>query len=392
MNSQPAVLMICVPAPVLDIAGGYHLDVKFVEGMRRHVADWGGKVHCIMWRGATSIPFGRGYRADELGFDLTVLDQGAPLPQHVLRDSDVALISADMADFAGLSRAAVSAGLPVVVGLEYTFQTRMQIVWLDRNISSLRKLRRSLWLWRKERQMKAQLRRVQGAQFNGYPACDAYSRLTANPYLYLDNRMSADIMAQPVDMTIRAERLLSGQPLRLIHSGRLEPMKGAQDVLSVMRALRGLGVQATLDIYGTGSLEADIRSGLPEFSGSVRLHAPIDFRTELVPISRTQADVFLSCHRQSDPSCTYLEAMGCGLAIAGYSNQMWQRLRDEAGAGLVVPVGRPDLLAQAIAGWDSDRHALIKAAETGLDFARQHDFDSEFSGRMAHLRLCLQSA
>ena len=42
----------------------------------------------------------------------------------------------------------------------------------------------------------------------------------------------------------------------------------------------------------------------------------VDFETELVPFTRQNADIFLGCHRQSDPSCTYLEAMGCGVAVA----------------------------------------------------------------------------
>lgn len=387
-DDQGPTLLLCVPAPVVDLPTGYRLDVKFYEGMRVHLADWGGPIHCVMWRGGDSIPFGRDYTSEELDFELTVLDPGAPLPQAALEGASVAMISADMPGFSALSQSAIAAGLPVVVALEYTLETRLRILWLDRGISTLRKLRRTVWLWQNERRLQAQLRLVSGAQFNGYPAYDSYSAQVANPYLYLDNRMSADMMATPAEMSARVSYGRAGGPLRLIHSGRLEPMKGAQDLLPVMRTLLGMGVQATLDIYGAGSLEGQIREGLAEFKGAVRLNEPVDFETELVPISRTQADLFLSCHRQPDPSCTYLEAMGCGLAVAGYGNRMWARLSAESGCGLVAPLGKAPLLAQAIAGWARDRDALCTAANTGLAFAQAHDFHREFAGRMAHLRLC----
>lgn len=379
-------LLLSVPAPVKVWPGGYHLDTKFVEGMRAHVADWGGDVRCVMWDGGGSIPFGRIYAAEELDFDLVVLEKDAPIPPSALAGASIALVSADMQDFAAICGSIAAARIPYVVGVEYTLETRLRTVWLERDISLLRKLRRSLWLLRNERQVRTGLKSAASAQFNGYPAFDSYSDLVIGPHLYLDNRMSIDMMATPAEMTARSERLTSGRPLRLIHSGRLEPMKGAQDLLAVMRALFAMGVEASLDIYGAGSLEQDIRAGLGQFNGAVRLHAPVDFKTELVPISRTHADVFLSCHRQSDPSCTYLEAMGCGLAIAGYRNRMWEQLSKEARCGLTVPLGSTRLLAEAIAGWDRHRAAIVQSAEAGLAFAEAHDFEREFSGRMAHLR------
>ena len=377
---------MCAPAPVIDAPSGHCLDIKFVEGMRAYARAWPGPVQCVLWRGAAAIPFGQVYCPDTLGFGLTVLDAGAPLPPGLCHDVAVAMTSADQPEFPAMMQAARAAGVPVVVGIEYTLGTRMRIVWLDRTAGLLRKLRRSLWLLRHERATRRLIREAAGLQCNGYPAHDAYAALSPDPLLYLDNRMSPALMATAEDMAARAGRLRSGAPLRLIHSGRLEPMKGAQDLLPVMRALDALGVETTLDIYGTGSLAPAIRDGLGAFGGRVRLHDPVDFETRLVPISRTGADVFLSCHRQSDPSCTYVEAMGCGLALAGYANRMWARLSVESGCGQVAPLGDAGALAQAIARWHRDRAALIASAETGLAFARRHDFTAEFDRRMVHLR------
>ncbi|MFT4055592.1 MAG: glycosyltransferase [Novosphingobium sp.] len=385
-------LLLSVPAPVQVVPDGYRLDTKFVEGMRAHVADWGGNIRCVIWESDDGIPFGRVYIPDELDFELVVLGRNAPVPDAALEGVSIALVSADMPGFSAICQSVSSAGIPYVLGVEYTLETRLRTLWLGRDISGIRKMRSSLWLLRNERQVRSRLKSAAGAQFNGFPAYSAYSPITDGAHLYLDNRMGSEMMATSAEMAARAKRLLAGQPLRLIHSGRLEPMKGSQDLLPVMRALAAMGVQATLDIYGTGSLEQEIREGLGEFGGGVRLHAPVDFKTELVPISRTQADIFLSCHRQSDPSCTYLEAMGCGLAIAGYRNRMWGRLSRESGAGVAVRLGSTRQLAEAIGLWNRDRRSVVQSARAGLSFAMLHDFGSEFSGRMAHLHKLVAQA
>lgn len=82
--------------------------------------------------------------------------------------------------------------------------------------------------------------------------------------LYLDGRMRAAIMATPQEQAARALHIQSDAPLRLVHSGRLEPMKGAQDLIPVAIALRQAGVSFTLDIFGSGSLGADIAKGIAD--------------------------------------------------------------------------------------------------------------------------------
>lgn len=381
-------LLIVATAPVIGQGPRLRLDVKFVEGMRAHCAAWDGPVRCILRRGATAIPFGAGYDPASLGFDLVVLEAHEPVTVAHLDGVSAVFAAADDAQALALGPLARARGAAMVFSLEYTLETRLQILRLDAGRSLPRKAWSALWNWRMERRRVAALRAADGVQANGWPAYDTYRGLNPRTMLYLDNRMTLALMAAAPEMAARAARLQGGAPLRLIHSGRLEPMKGAQDLLAVMAALRGLGVDATLDIYGAGSLRDGIAAGLADFGGAVRLHDPVDFETALVPLSRMQADVFLSCHRQSDPSCTYLEAMGCGLAVAGYANRMWARLAQEAGAGQVAALGDVQALARAIAAWDRDRSALVRAAEQGLAFARAHDFHSEFARRMAHLVSC----
>ena len=378
---MPRLLMI-VPAPVNRLSGGrYRMDVKFVEGMRLHKALWPGSITVVLWDHGSAIPFGADYEASELGFAFVVLDAGAPLPQALLDGHDSLSASGDMAETLTLAGAG---RLPVMYSVEYTIGTRLKIVALDPKLGPLRKARSILWNLLVERKRRAAFRLAAGIQANGYPAYHAYRRINPNTILYLDGRMRREMMATPGEMAARAVHLRGGGPLRIVHSGRLEPMKGAQDLLPVARELIARGVDFTLDIFGTGSLELGLRAALGEMGGRVRLHAPVDFETVLVPWMRTKADLYLSCHRQSDPSCTYLEAMSCGLPVIGYRNEMWAQMQKDAGAGWVVPMADTRAMAERINGLGRDREGVIGQGEGALNFASHHDFETEFTRRMLH--------
>ncbi|NEX47499.1 glycosyltransferase [Pseudotabrizicola algicola] len=376
---MPHLLMIA-PAPVMRLPDGrLRLDVKYVEGMRAHAALWQGRVSAVVWEGAASVPFGADYAPQELGFDLTVLPAGAPLPQM---QADLIAAPADMAEALALAGGPV----PVVFVVEYTIGTRLRIVVLDRARGLLRKGWSALWNLAVERRRRQAFRRAAGVQCNGYPAFDAYRGLNARTFLYLDGRMRVDMMATAAQMAAKAAH---AGPLRLVHSGRLEPMKGAQDLVPVARALLAAGVDFTLDVFGTGALEAEVRAGAESLGGRLRLHAPVDFETGLVPFLCAHADLFLSCHRQADPSCSYLESLGCGVPVLGYANEMWARMAAESGGGWAVPLGDRRALSDRLIALDADRRALRVAAASGLDFAQAHDFETEFARRMAHFASCL---
>jgi colanic acid/amylovoran biosynthesis glycosyltransferase len=381
-------LTMILSAPVIERGDGVlRLDNKFVEGMRLHKQQWGGPVHCVMWKGATSIPFGADYTASSLDFSLELLEPGQePGPQQVAGAAVVAA-AADLSQTLGLAPICHAAGVQLVYTVEYTLKTRLQILALDRNRSALRKARSFLWHITDERRRRKAFREADGVQFNGYPAQNAYAAMVKDGLLFLDGRVRLDMMATSAEMTARAARLASGAPLRIVHSGRLVTMKGAQDLLPVARALKMSGADFQLDIFGAGEIEAEIRTGIQgsDLADCVRLHAPIDFETELVPYFKAHADVFLSCHRQADPSCTYLESFGCGLPVIGYDNEMWQAMNKASAAGWIVPMGDVKAIAAKLLDLSKDPATVSAHAATALEFAKAHDFESEFGLRMAHL-------
>lgn len=382
-------LLMIVPAPVIELPGGkLRLDVKFVEGMHFHVAEWDGPVTCILKRGAADIPFGATYDRADLDFTLDVIAPKAPINMGDLNQNDLIFAAADM--FETLHLAAPDqrpAGTKLVYTIEYDLGTRLRIASLDRTRSFLQKLRTKAWLLNQERRRRAAFRGCDGIQANGYPAFSAYCKLNNNTMMYLDGRMGHAIMATAQDQAARALHLQSDAPLRLVYSGRLEPLKGGQDLIPVARALHRAGVKFTLDIFGSGSLGPEIAHDIAAagLGDIVRLHDPVDFETALVPFMRQQADLFLSCHRQSDPSCTYLECLGCGVPVVGYKNAMWQDLAAQSGGGWAVPLGQINALADKISEVSRDPAALLQAGQKGLEFAKTHAFEAEFSKRMAHL-------
>ncbi|MDQ2067374.1 glycosyltransferase [Xinfangfangia sp. CPCC 101601] len=382
------MLLLIAPAPLLQIEPGrWALEEKFASGMKLHCEAWPGKVRVLLRRpvgfqAGDSLPDTEGW------FELALMEPGQPPEPAHLRGASVICASADMHELYGLPALIERPAQKLVYAVEYPLETQLQILRLDRQMGVLRKLRSAVWHLGQERRRRQAFRVADGVQANGWPAAESYGGLNANLLMYLDGRMTADLFATPEDMATRAERLRSGAPLRIVHSGRLEPLKGAQDLLPFARALRALGVDFTLDIYGDGSLAEGVRQGLadPGLQGRVRLHRPVPFRSGLVPILRREADLFLSCHRQSDPSCSYIEAMGCGLPVGGYDNRMWRGLLGESGAGLLVPMGRYAALAAGIAGWDRDREDLIAKASAALTYAQAHGFEQEFGLRMQQLR------
>ncbi len=278
-------------------------------------------------------------------------------------------------------------GQKIVFVIEYTPETRRQILALDASRGVFSRMKGHVWLIQKERLRRRAFRAADAIQSNGYPAHQHYQGLCANSFFYLDGRMTPNLFATSAEMAAREARRAAGAPLRLVYSGRLDPMKGAQDLLPVAQRLREKGVDFTLDIFGSGSLAGQIRDGIKamDHPDRVRLHGVVDFETALVPFTRQHADVFLGCHRQSDPSCTYLEAMGCGVAIASYDNRMWTGLNADAQAGWGAPLGQPLALADRIAAVAADPQAISKAARAGWEFAQEYGFYPEFRRRMQHL-------
>ena len=371
--------------------GGFALTRKFIDGMRKYLDEWDGPITAFMepTHAATSNLDEIEVDPAELPFKLEVVSFDDPGLGRMLAGHRLALGSVHYRQnhVAKLCR---SVGVPCVYVSEYSLKTRFQII--RANVPNpLISLRRHWWEYQQERRHRAAIRLASGIQCNGSPTFEAYRPINPSPFLYFDTRVSEDMLVTPEELEERGEALIRGGPLRLIFSGRLIAMKGADHLARVAAGLRKLGVPFRMTICGDGDLaprmKADIeRLGL---SDVVTMTGVLKFQDELVPLTKHRTDLFVCCHRTGDPSCTYLEVMSCGVPIVGYDNEAFEGVARESGSGWVSPMDRPETLAGTIAGLAKDRPALLEASRRAADFGRRNTFDRTFKARIEHMKSCL---
>lgn len=381
------------PAQIVD--GKVRVDRKFLTGMRRYVEQL-----------ATSlISVHPTLDSDEAGVDTIEVDEGSlgyrmvtlrvdrrrvtiPEDQRVLEEI---VRSSDLIYGSGLGAvtAARRLGKPYVLVLENDLANQISLATLTMT-DPLRKFVRTLRTrWDYRRRQIPEMRAAQAIHCNGYPMFDAVAGLDRERVLYLDSRMAADdvIPAQQLERRLEA---LGRAPLRLLFSGRYEPIKGALDAVASAVACLRRGLDVELDCYGQGTLRKAMLdlAAASGHGGRIRIHDSVPF-PELVQISRG-FDVFVCCHRQHDPSCTYLESLGAGLPIVGYGNRMWARMCQESGAGMQSPMGDVEKVADDIAALAADPATLRSLSLRARSFAEAHTFEREFARRTDALRGTLE--
>lgn len=279
--------------------------------------------------------------------------------------------------------------VPVVFGTEYSAATERQIIDSETRNPLLR-WRRKRWAAQAERTRLRMLRDASGVQCSGTPTYDAYRQHNANPLLFFDNRVPLADVLQEHEVVLKAQAVQRSKPLRLIFGGRLIAMKGVMDLPEVAAQLRRLGVDFQLDIVGQGDLEPRLRERIQSLGlqSHVRLQGVLDFKTGWLPRLREQADLFLCCHTQGDPSSTYPEVMSCGVPIVGYDNEALAGIVRTSGCGWVSPLGDTRALAGQLALLAERRDVLAAAVGQAVAFAREHAFEHTFARRSAHLMAC----
>jgi glycosyltransferase involved in cell wall biosynthesis len=362
---------------------------KFLEGMIEFQRFWRGPIKVLMQTNTRPSD-----NLDDvfvslrdLPFELVII----PPPDEIdlaslCEGASVVLASLDDHRQTGVSEVCRGANIPCVYITEYTFQTRVQSV-AAYTPSRLRRWRSYFWLCGQERARRAALRLADAVQCNGTPTFDAYNGIAPNQLLYFDTRVRSSMIPTQEDLERRCVGLLAGEPLRLIFSGRLARVKGADHLIDVAAALREKGVPFRMSICGGGELEQSMRARVADLglTQCVQLMGTLDFEKELIPFVKQNADLFICCHRQGDPSCTYLETMACGVPIVGYDNEAMAGLARERGLGWTTPMDRPVELAESIARLHRDREALRGMALKSLTFAQQHSVESTFRARTGQI-------
>jgi colanic acid/amylovoran biosynthesis glycosyltransferase len=362
---------------------------KLIDAVKELAKYWSGSISVMMeeTQQANDQLDSKKYNIDDLPFKLEVISFDRITPELLYRHQSSLVLAVPEYKQNHISEVCQLAGIPCIYVSEYSLKTRKQIV----NVSTsnpLIRLRRILWTYSQERKQRKAIAMADGLQCNGTPTYKDYKHINRNPLFFIDTRISQDMLATEADIEMRTANRSPDMPLRLVFSGRLMRMKGADHLLEVAKELKQLKVNFELFISGAGELEEMMHKQIATYklNDCVKMLGVPDFNTEFFPFVKHNMDLFVCCHRQGDPSCTYIETMSCGVPIVGYANEAFQGIAEMSEAGWVVPMNQPKQMAKKIAELSQNREAIKAMSFKSLKFAQQHTFEKTFQARVNHMQ------
>lgn len=158
--------------------------------------------------------------------------------------------------------------------------------------------------------------------------------------------------------------------IRVFSCGRLNVVKGHQDLIEAVRQLRAAGHDVVLDIAGQddegGSgfrLVLDRLIKQHKLQDHVRLLGAIDAAS--VKARLLEAHIFALASWHEPLGVVYMEAIACGVPTIGTAAGGVPELIDDGVEGLLVPPKAPEALAEAILRIAEDPDLARKLSETG---------------------------
>jgi colanic acid/amylovoran biosynthesis glycosyltransferase len=361
---------------------------KFIDGVSEYQKYWLGRVVVFIEEdnAISSNLDNSSINIDELPFRLEIVDFSTIHNHPAFQTLSLVLASVGF-EQNHISTICKTYKIPCIYVAEYSLKTRMQVINATTKNPILR-LRRYVWEASQEAKQRKAIAAAAGVQCNGTPTYEAYQAINTGPLLYFDTRVTGDMLANNAEVTTRTSQCRTGTPLRLLFSGRLTKIKGADHLILVAQELKKRKVQFEMFICGDGDLKESMQAQIQQrgLSNEIKLLGVLDFKDELIPFVKKNVDLFVCCHRQGDPSCTYLETMGCGVPIVGYANEAFMGVVKYSQVGWFVEMDRPDLLAKQIAELDENRNAIVNASFKSVEFTKRHLFETTFERRVDHLK------
>mgnify|MGYP000261650408 CR=1 FL=1 len=383
-------LLIIPSVPIWKQGGELYFDRKFHDGIVLYCNNWQGSVSLLMRVSESAPPDFGLIQLDKTVFPATVLviKQEEKITRHHLKQASVVLASGDNHKNLNVSKICQQLDIKCVYIIENILETRFQIINMS-GVGVWQKIKSSVWTVLIELKRRRAFSAASGIQANGVPAYSVYKKITSHAVLYFDSRNSTEMSISETDLVKRLDYLDRDKPIRLGFSGRLIAMKGADHLIDLALILRKKSIPFSLSIFGAGDLSEELEKKVKEFKleECVWLRGNVDFSKELVPFIKEYLDLFICCHRQSDPSCTYLETYACGVPILGYANKAHQGILGIANVGWSVPMNDINALASKVEILSKHRKELKVKAKRAVLFATEHTFDQTFKRRIEQCRV-----
>lgn len=374
---------LAVPDPASDPLG---LPRKYVDGLTAFAELWQGPLTLVLPQASK--------RDDNLDY-ITIHRAGLPFEVRAFPDAPVTLrdliqsaavvLAPMLYRYVQIPALCSASHVPFVLDADITPAVREEIIRAE-NKNPLLRWRRLLWQRNMEHHYTAMVRAAQGVQLLGPTAFETYAPLNPSALMYFDTRVRRAMLPTTEQIQARTERLRSGAPLRLIYSGRWRAMKGVMDLPSVAAELRRLGVNAQWDIFGGGMLQDKLERAITNAGlDNMRLRGEIPF-PELMRFVGDECDLFVCCHRQGDPSTTFIEMLSVGVPLVGYDTSGLRGIVALSGAGWLTPLDNATALAARIMELERNRDELVQALDAAARYTKNKSFEDMMQQRVTHLR------
>lgn len=200
-----------------------------------------------------------------------------------------------------------------------------------------------------------------------------------------DSRLSVQIIPPGIEVNDRfAPHAAKSGDLRVVFVGRLAPIKALPDLLAAIAKLRNDGVDARLDIIGSGASMPELQADIARLNinNAVQLHGYVAGEKKLELMRR--ADVFALPSHSESFGFAAVEAMALGVPVVVSDGVGLARTIVAQGAGSMVPVHDVDALASALAIYQ-DATARKQAGERAHACAQRHFSLAAMGGQLATL-------
>lgn len=183
----------------------------------------------------------------------------------------------------------------------------------------------------------------------------------------------------------------TSQPLRLVTAGRQTAIKGTDHILRAMAMAVAQGANLQLDVIGDGDCLDEYRQLAQELgiADRTQFRGTVPYGRELFDMMQ-QSHVLLITNLTAEISRNVLLGMALGLPLMLYENPGTDRLIETNKAGVLVPCGNIEALAESFIAADRDRSHLAQLVTNGLKVAKSQTLEMTHIHRAELAASCVQ--
>jgi glycosyltransferase involved in cell wall biosynthesis len=168
-----------------------------------------------------------------------------------------------------------------------------------------------------------------------------------------------------------------GRPLKIFSCGRLNIVKGHQDLMSATRQLIDQGVDLRVEIAGEDDLGGSgYRKDLEEHLKKLRLQDHVKLLGAIdagqVRLKLQESHLFVLASWHEPLGVAYMEAMSMGVPTIGTDAGGVRELIQDGSTGYLVEPQNPGMLARTIKSLANDPDALARLSRAGRDHIEAH--------------------